>query len=108
MTVITLTRAVTAIDRELTEITLREPTGADLVKAGYPMRFTGSGASEIDANAMTALMARLGNVPRGTMEAMAFGDWNRCMLAVLAFLGVPTSPTSSTAISSAPGSGATN
>ena len=92
---ITLTRPVRSIDRELTELVMREPTGRDLAECGFPTRVREGGAIEIDPVAVNKLGARLCNVGRPTIESLRMADWNALMAAVLGFLG-GSAPTSST------------
>lgn len=94
MTTITLSRPITSIDREMTELTLREPNGHDLVKSGYPIRFGASEATEVDAGAMTILIGRLAGVPYDVVAKLPVGDWNACMGAVMGFFGASPAPTS--------------
>ena len=108
MTTIPLSRPIRVIDRDVAALTLREPTGKDLVRAGYPVRIHGGGAVEVDAGAMTKMIARLADVPADSIERLAAPDWNACMAVVMGFFGASTAPTSSTDTSSAPGSGAIN
>ena len=70
MTTITLSRPVMSVDRELTTLDMREPTGRDLVAAGYPTRVGANGEIVIDPVAMTIMIARLCNVGRPTIEAL--------------------------------------
>lgn len=106
---IRLNRPIKAIDRNLSEIVLRDPNGGDLAAVGYPMRFTRKGATEIDAEAMTAMIARLAGVPRSAVEGMALSDWNECMKAVMDFFPAGATPkTSSIDTSNADDSGATS
>jgi hypothetical protein len=102
-----LSRTIRVIDRDFAELTLRDPVGGDLAAAGYPMRFTGKGATEIDADATATLIARLAGVPRTAVDALPIADWQACMVVITAFLGAgATAPTSSTAISTPAAGGA--
>lgn len=109
MTTITLSRPVRVIDKEVGELTFREPNGKDLVVAGYPIRFGDGDATEIDARATTILIARLASIPVDSAERLAVPDWVACMRTVMGFFGVRApAATSSTDTSSAPASGAIN
>jgi hypothetical protein len=100
---------IRVIDRDFPELTLRDPVGGDLAAAGYPMRFTGKGATEIDTDATAALIARLAGVPRTAIDALPIGDWQACMQAVTGFLGAgATAPSSSSDISTPAAGGATS
>ncbi len=85
--VVPLSRPLKVIDQTLTELSLREMTGEDLSDAGYPTRFTAKGATEFDAPAMTRMIARLAGVPLTAANALPARDWNRCAMAISAFLG---------------------
>lgn len=103
---ITLTRPVRSVDRELTELVMREPTGRDLTECGYPARAREGGAVELDPAIISKLGARLCGVGRGTIESLGMTDWNAVMAAVMGFLG-GSAPTSSIGISTSPDSTAT-
>jgi hypothetical protein len=104
-----LSRTVRVIDRDFAELTLRDPVGGDLAAAGYPMRFTGKGTTEIDTDATATLIARLAGVPRTAIDALPVVDWQSCMVAITAFLGAGAAgPTSSTDISTPAAGGATS
>ena len=98
---ITLTRPVRSVDRELTELVMREPTGRDLAESGFPTRVREGGAIEIDPVAVNKLGARLCGVGRPTIESLRMADWNAVMTAILGFLG-DTAATSSTDILMSP------
>jgi hypothetical protein len=86
-TVVKLSKPVQALTERIGSVTLREPTGGDLTEAGYPTKFDDKGKTEIDARAMTKLIARLAGVPETTVRDMAARDWNTCALTVAGFLG---------------------
>lgn len=104
---ITLSRPLINIDQTLTSVTLREPTGKDMVATGYPIRFGADGSSEVDAKAMNSLIARIGNLSIRAMESMPAGDWQNCCLVTMSFFGTGGSPADSSAdISNSPDGGA--
>ena len=107
-TTIKLSSPVEAHGEKLSELTFRNPAGADLAKCGFPFRFSsrnGETAREIDTVAMSAMIARLTSVPPSSVDAMAASDWMEAMGVVTDFLGdsAPMSSTSTlpSAISSA-------
>jgi hypothetical protein len=105
---IKLSRPLVIIDQPVTSLTLREPTGRDIVASGYPLKFSGEGGTEVHADAMSKLIARIGNVPVRAMEAMPATDWQACCLEVMGFFALPASlETSSDDTSSSPAGGAT-
>jgi hypothetical protein len=112
--IVSLTKPIQAHGAEVKEIDIREPTGGDIAACGFPFRFAinddGSQMIAPEAAAITSLVSRLGNIPRGSVAQLAFADWMECMGAVFSFFGasVPTGgsvPTSSSAASTLPGSG---
>jgi Phage tail assembly chaperone proteins, E, or 41 or 14 len=114
--IVELKKSIQAHGEQRNRIELREPNGGDIAACGYPFRFflgeDGSQMQQIDANAVTALIARLGEIPRGSANQLSLADWNACMTAVFGFFGVTvpdpeslSGPTSSTVASTLPGSG---
>lgn len=83
-----------AIDREFTELTLRPPTGADLVKSGMPFRYVGDSVV-VEPKPMSILIGQLAGVPLSSVEAMPALDFLGGCAAVMDFLS-PSAPTSST------------
>jgi len=77
----TLSTPITAGDTELKEIVFREPLGGDIAAVGLPAQLN-LGAEpptmDINARAMTAMMARLANVPPSSIGQMLPGDWTAC------------------------------
>lgn len=103
-----LTRPLIIIDQPVTSLTLREPTGKDIVASGYPLKFTAEGGTEVDAAAMSKLIARIGNVPIRAMEAIPGADWQSCCLVTMGFFAPPESQeVSSDDTSNLPAGGAT-
>jgi hypothetical protein len=108
MTTVTLSRPIQAHGEERRQIELREPNGGDIAACGFPFRFSiaedGSQTILPEASIITALISRLGNVPRSSVAQLSFSDWMSCMGEVFSFFGASV-PTSSTAVSISPGSG---
>lgn len=109
MTTLTLTRPIRVLDKDVTEITFREPTGADLVRCGFPVRILTGGATEIDTGAVARLIAALAGIPPNAVERLAIPDFSAAMTTVMGFFGASaTAGSSSTDTSTAPASGAIN
>lgn len=107
MSVVTLSHPLRVLKDDVAELTFREPTGADLVKCGYPMRFNGDGMTEVVTPAMSKMIAALAGIPPVSVERLSVPDWNACMTVVMDFFGAPTA-TSSTDTSRPPAGGATS
>jgi len=86
-----LTKPIQAHGREITELEFREPNGGDVAACGFPFQFANSedGATSIkpEAAAITALIARLGNIPLSSARSLTFTDWTNCMGEVFSFFG---------------------
>jgi len=96
---VTLSKPVPAHGENVSQLTFREPTGADLAQAGMPVRFglvDGEAGMTINPREMTAMLSRLGAVPATTIAGLSAADWTAAAYAVAPFF-VPaaTSPTSS-------------
>lgn len=86
LAVIRLPVPLMAIDREVSELAMRAPTGEDFGEAGYPVRFLPSGATEFDARAMTRMIGRLAGIPLATANKLPAPQWNEAAMAILGFL----------------------
>jgi hypothetical protein len=86
-----LTTPIQAHGREMKQLEFREPNGGDVAACGFPFRFSvnedGSQNIMPEAAAITALIARLGNIPLSSAKALSFTDWMACMGAVFDFFG---------------------
>lgn len=82
---IKLTEPIQAHGEERSEITLRPPKAADVNACGYPLRLLSGGVTTFDAPAISALIARLGNIPPGSVDHLGMRDWNACMQEILNF-----------------------
>jgi hypothetical protein len=112
---IALSKPVEVIDRTVTTVTLTPPTGRHLMKAGSIMRFInndagGETALEVNPDGMGRLIAACGNLTLRGVEMMAAADFMACSVALMGFLAPTPAPeaTSSNAISTSQGSGATS
>lgn len=101
-----LSRPITAIDQTFTELTFREPTGADVVASGHPIGSDGK-LGKVDAESVAVLIGRLAGLPRRSVDEMPISDWSACMKAVMGFFG-DGDPKSSTDSSSAVDGGVTS
>lgn len=90
MTTITLSRPIEAHGETLTTLTLREPTGADIIACGYPIDAEG----QLHAGHIAALAARCGGVPPSTLASLSARDVMAVTTAILGFFGASAAPTS--------------
>ena len=81
----TLFKPVTVLTATVAEITLRLPTGADLVAAGSPVRI-GPDGLDIDATRMSKLIALLAGIPATAVAEMDARDIYKCSLRISNFL----------------------
>jgi hypothetical protein len=106
--IIHLTKPIQAHGAEVTQLDIREPNGGDVAACGFPFRFFTGADNEVsilpEGPAITAMIARLGNIPRGSAVQLNLADWMECMNAVFSFFGQSV-PTSSSGASILPGSG---
>lgn len=89
---IILSRPVTAHGEEIDRLTLRQPTTADLIELGQPMRLLpGNGmeepAIEVRMNVVAHYVARLAAIPLSSVKTLSLGDFGRATQAVLGFFG---------------------
>lgn len=98
-----LTSEIEAYGEKRGSLTFRSPRGEDFMACGYPLIMLAPASmdqegdqppADIDeaemrpnATAISKLIARLSNVPLGTVKKMEAADWNACMGVVLSFLG---------------------
>lgn len=94
---LTLSKPVQAHGEDVTTLTFREPTGADIAKAGMPVSFgLSDGEAQVTFNPkeMNAMLACLAGVPPSTIGQLAAGDWTAAAYMVTPFF-VPAGQTSS-------------
>jgi hypothetical protein len=89
---ITLSTPVMAHGEDIDCLVLRQPTTADLIDLGQPMRLLpGNGvedpAVEVRMNVVANYVARLAAIPLSSVKALALGDFGRATQAVLGFFG---------------------
>ncbi|MGX1151450.1 phage tail assembly protein [Bradyrhizobium ottawaense] len=83
-----LRKPVDAHGEKISEITFREPTGADIEAAGLPVNIDFSfdpPRIEFDARKMSAMMSVLAAVPPSTIRALAPKDWSTCAWGLASF-----------------------
>ena len=106
---VTLTQPIQAHGNEAKEIELRHPNAGDVAACGFPFRFTinedGTQTIMPEAAAITALIARLGNIPLSSARTLSFLDWMTCMGEIFSFFGQTIPAPSSSVASTSPGSG---
>lgn len=114
---IPLSAPVMAHGEEIDCLVLRQPTTADLIDLGQPMRLLpGNGmedpAVEVRMNVVANYVSRLAAIPLSSVKALSLGDFGRATQAVLGFFGegeadmgpVDRTSSSPTASSKSPGS----
>lgn len=70
---------------EITQLTFREPTGADINRIGNPCRFNADGESIIDDRRMMLVIANLSGVLSPILERMDPRDYNSCAYRLRSF-----------------------
>ena len=84
------TEGVTAYGEPLTELKLREPTGEDLAKCGFPFSFKISGEDRemlINTAATVKLTSQCANIPIHTVKQLRMVDIMQCFAIFSSFLG---------------------
>jgi Phage tail assembly chaperone proteins, E, or 41 or 14 len=86
-----LSAPIQAHGQEMAELEFRRPTGGDVAACGFPFSFTvtdeGGTTIQPNAPAITAMIARLGNIPLSAAKALPFNDWMSCMGELFSFFG---------------------
>lgn len=91
--IIKLTRPIEALGEEITELKLREPEMEDLEKCGDPMIIIPDESSvdgvsiKFNTAVITALIARLADIPRGSVRKMCIADYSTTRGVILNFFG---------------------
>lgn len=92
---VALTRPVQAHGQDVSQLTMREPTGKDIRRIGMPMAIGEGGAVTILAEPCARYMVELAAVPPSTIDAMPPADFTSCCMAVMSFFGAAPAPTTS-------------
>ena len=86
-----LSQPIQAHGQEMAVLEFRRPNGADVSACGFPFSFTvtdeGGTTIQPNAPAITAMIARLGNIPLSAAKALPFNDWMNCMGELFSFFG---------------------
>jgi len=85
-----LGKPVTAHGEEIGEITLREPTTADVMEIGLPtLLIPGSDGESVGVEVRTKVIgqyiSRLGAIPLASVKALSLADFTRCQGVVMGF-----------------------
>jgi len=85
-----LTKPITAHDKELTELTFREPVPEDLMQIGSPVLMIPSADGDMGIDVrpkiIGAYIVRLAGIPLSSVKAMSITDFMACQGALLPFL----------------------
>jgi hypothetical protein len=104
-----LTQPIEAHGEQINELIFRKPNAGDITAAGFPFQFTinedGTQTIKPEAASITAMIARLGNIPPSSAKSMSFPDWMTAMGEMLGFFGQSTPPVLSNGASTLRGSG---
>ncbi|MDK9356717.1 phage tail assembly protein [Lelliottia wanjuensis] len=82
---VTLKKPVMAHGEEITSITLREPSGKDVRKNGYPYDMNGKGNITMNGSAIAAYISDLGGVNPAAVDSLHPSDMNKLGMAVIGF-----------------------
>ena len=99
---------IQAHGNEVTELTIRRPKGEDVAACGFPFSFTvGEGGTTVQPNApaITAMIARLADIPLSAARSLDFNDWMAAMGELFSFFGALIPAPSSNGASTSLGSG---
>lgn len=90
-TIVKLTKPVQAHGETISELKIREPTGDDVIAAGYPFIFVvsanGGQGTEMQTKNIQKLISRCAAVPDSTVSALSVRDFNEAMTVILGFFG---------------------
>lgn len=87
-----LIKPIQAHGEEVTEITLREPTGQEILDIGFPYLIVigedDSQAMQIQSKTVGRYISKLAGIPPGSVGQMCGADLSALMGEVLSFFGV--------------------
>lgn len=93
-----LTRPITAHDKEVNELTLREPVGDDLMSIGYPYLIVtgdmGTEGIELRPKIVGKWVSRLAGIPPSSVLKISFSDLQALQGVVMSFFGQTPDATS--------------
>lgn len=87
---ITLSKPIQAHGEKVTKLTLREPTGDDVIACGHPMTFqqvAGETVMQVNAKAAAKYVSTLAGIPMSSVRAMSGKDLTTCINMVMGFFG---------------------
>ncbi|MCW8918908.1 MAG: phage tail assembly protein [Gammaproteobacteria bacterium] len=80
-----LSRPIQAHNEELSQLTLREPTGEDVERLGIPATMGADESLSMNGKVICAYIVRLGKIPRTSVQQMAPADITACWTELLPF-----------------------
>jgi hypothetical protein len=93
-TIFKLSKPIKAHGQELSELQLREPTGDDVEKLGFPYVVTpksnGETTIEIRAHLIYQYISRLAGIPKESAKQVSLGDLSLLSGLVISFFGEST------------------
>lgn len=90
MTTVKLGKPIQAHGETLTELTLREPTVADVAELGYPfavVQGSSGGGIEMKPGVVLKYASRLAAVPPSSLQGISIPDLMRIQEVVMSFFG---------------------
>src|ERR1700722_9599225 len=78
---VTLSKPIPVFEEKVSKLKFRKPTAADIIQIGNPVMFdpiSDPPRVEHHAQRMTAMMARLSNVPASSLAKLETEDWIAC------------------------------
>lgn len=91
-----LTRPITAHGEQRTELTFREPTGADIARDGLPFKFEGE-SRVMDTASLARHISSLGGIPPSAVGNLCALDFMRATGEILGFFADAETPPPSSA-----------
>ena len=83
--VVTLSAPIKAHDQEISQLTLRRPTGKDVREMGYPYKLDASQAVILQSGVIAAYVARLADIPPSSVDLLDPVDLNALGLEIVGF-----------------------
>lgn len=91
MSVVKLSKPVTAHDEQISELTLREPTTGDIIDIGMPtLIILGDGGEtgvEIRQKVVAKYISKLSGTPMSSVRDLSPKDFSACQAVVMGFFG---------------------
>lgn len=86
-----LVKPIEAHGKKIKSVTLKEPTGADIMSCGHPMNMRleedGRTTMIINTQALGGLISRMAEIPLSSVKAMGAADFQACSNEVMSFFG---------------------